>query len=81
MDSLYQMRDARFGLRAGSSKNQIRDKISMDLQRGFYFAWISLEFEVTLCVIGILFYFRWFVSLLTDIFGNHRSLSSFWDAS
>ena len=38
VDSLCQMRDARFGLRAGSSKNQIRARISMDLQRGFHFA-------------------------------------------
>ena len=38
VDSLCQMRDARFGLRVGSSKNQIRARISMDLQRGFHFA-------------------------------------------
>ena len=37
VDSLYQMRDAKFGLRMGSSKNQIRARISMDLQRGFHF--------------------------------------------
>ena len=47
MDSLYQMRGTRCGFRMGSSKNQIRARISMDLKYGVHFAcclqWANME--------------------------------------